>query len=76
MPFHIAIAVFGTLLLLAISPSDARATAPPHIVLIMTDDMGEQKNLASEEPELAARLDKQLGRWLEQTGAPMPARLK
>ena len=38
----------------------------------LSNDIGEQKNLADEKPELAADLDGQLGRWLEETKAQMP----
>lgn len=35
-------------------------------------DIGEQQNLAAEMPEVAARLDRQLGRWLKETSAQLP----
>jgi hypothetical protein len=38
----------------------------------LVDDVGETRNLAAEKPELAAKLDQQLGRWLQETGALMP----
>ena len=38
----------------------------------LSNDIGEQKNFADEKPELAAELDGQLGRWLEETKAQMP----
>jgi hypothetical protein len=33
-------------------------------------------NLANKKPELAAKLDEQLGRWLKDTGAQMPSPIK
>lgn len=39
-------------------------------------DIGEKRDLASSMPQLAARLDAQLGAWLKETGAQMPTRLK
>ena len=39
-------------------------------------DLGETTNLAPRKPELAAELDQQLGRWLGETGAQMPTRMK
>ncbi|MCP4093481.1 MAG: sulfatase [Planctomycetes bacterium] len=38
----------------------------------LVDDIGEQNNLAEEEPERAARMLKTLHEWLEQTDAKMP----
>ncbi len=38
-------------------------------------DPSEQRNLAREKPELAARLDGQLSNWLKTTGAQLPTRL-
>lgn len=41
------------------------------------EDLGEARNLAQEQPELAAELDLLLGAWLTETGARMPkARLR
>ena len=42
----------------------------------LVDDISETTNLAARKPELAAQLDQQLGRWLEETGAQMPTRMK
>jgi arylsulfatase A len=38
-------------------------------------DIGEEKNLASEQPELAGRLRKKLDEWLLETGAKLPVRV-
>ena len=38
----------------------------------LSADIGEQQNLAAAEPELAARLDRELGRWLQETQAQLP----
>ena len=38
----------------------------------LADDLGEKTDLASQLPGLARSLDRQLGRWLEKTGAAMP----
>jgi arylsulfatase A-like enzyme len=38
----------------------------------LSHDLGEQHNLAPQMPELAAKLDKQLGRWLQETTAQLP----
>lgn len=40
----------------------------------LDDDISEKVNLASRMPELAARLNAKLGRWLTETGANMPFR--
>jgi arylsulfatase A-like enzyme len=42
----------------------------------LSGDVGEKQNLAAQKPELAAKLDEQLGRWLKETGAQMPTRVK
>jgi arylsulfatase A-like enzyme len=41
----------------------------------LNTDMGEEKNLASEQPELAGRLRKKLDEWLLETGAKLPVRV-
>ena len=38
----------------------------------LTKDVGEKQNLAAQKPEVAAKLDEQLGRWLKDTAAQMP----
>ncbi|MFK7767940.1 MAG: sulfatase [Mariniblastus sp.] len=38
----------------------------------LTNDIGEQKNLAATSPEIAKRLESQLDEWLNKTGAKMP----
>lgn len=38
----------------------------------LSNDIGEQNNLAGEKPELAAELDGQLRRWLVETKAQLP----
>ncbi len=38
------------------------------------DDLGETNNLAEQKKELAAELDLQLTRWLQETDAPMPTK--
>ena len=38
----------------------------------LVEDLGEKKDLASEQAGLARSMDRQLGRWLEKTGAAMP----
>jgi arylsulfatase A-like enzyme len=42
----------------------------------LATDIGEERNLAAQRPELAAKLDAQLGRWLRETGAQMPTPAK
>ncbi len=42
----------------------------------LSKDVGEKRNLASRMPEMAARLDKQLGRWLEKVDAQLPTPTK
>jgi arylsulfatase A len=42
----------------------------------LANDIGEKQNLAETKPELAAKLDEQLGRWLKETGAQMPSPVK
>jgi arylsulfatase A-like enzyme len=42
----------------------------------LSNDLGETRNLAVEKPEVAAKLDEQLGRWLKETGAQMPGLVK
>jgi arylsulfatase A-like enzyme len=39
----------------------------------LANDIGEKQNLARKKPDLAAKLDAQLGRWLKETGAQMPS---
>ncbi|MDP7205601.1 MAG: sulfatase-like hydrolase/transferase, partial [Pirellulaceae bacterium] len=38
----------------------------------LTEDMSEKQDLSAAQPGLARSLDRQLGRWLEKTGAAMP----
>jgi arylsulfatase A len=38
----------------------------------LAEDLSEKLNLANEKPGLAKRLDAELGKWLKETGAPMP----
>ena len=38
-------------------------------------DIGEQHNLASEQPEVASRLQAKLQRWLKDSGAKLPVRV-
>jgi hypothetical protein len=38
----------------------------------LVEDLGEKTDLASEQAGLARSMDRQLGRWLEKTGAAMP----
>jgi arylsulfatase A-like enzyme len=38
----------------------------------LVEDLGEKKDLASEQAGLARSMNRQLGRWLEKTGAAMP----
>ena len=38
----------------------------------LVEDIGEQRNLAMEKPELAAKLNASLGQWLKDTNAQMP----
>ncbi len=38
----------------------------------LKSDLGETKNLAKRQPEIAARLNRKLGQWLADTGAWMP----
>jgi len=42
----------------------------------LAKDEGESKSLAQEIPDLAAKLDAQLGRWLTETAAQMPTPIK
>jgi arylsulfatase A len=42
----------------------------------LSGDVGEKQNLAPQKPELAAKLDGQLGRWLKDTAAQMPSPVK
>ena len=42
----------------------------------LANDIGEKQNLAARKPELAAKLDQQLGRWLKDTGAQLPTPVK
>lgn len=42
----------------------------------LANDVGEKVNLAEQKPDLAARLDGLLGRWLKETGARMPSPVK
>ncbi len=42
----------------------------------LANDAGEKVNLAEKKPELAAKLDEQLGCWLKETGAQMPTPVK
>lgn len=39
-------------------------------------DIGEKQNLIDKQPDVAARLNDELARWLKETGAQMPARIK
>jgi arylsulfatase A len=39
----------------------------------LANDVGEKRNLAAQKPDLAAKLDEKLGRWLKDTEARMPA---
>ena len=41
----------------------------------LAEDLSEQKDLAKQRPELAARLNKKLGEWLDQNGAQFPTRV-
>jgi arylsulfatase A-like enzyme len=38
----------------------------------LSKDLSEKRNLAQQQPKLAARLNLQLGKWLKETNAPMP----
>ena len=38
----------------------------------LAEDLSEKRNLAKDKPGLAKRLDGELAKWLEETGAPMP----
>ena len=38
----------------------------------LSADLGEARNLAFQQPELAAKLNEELGRWLKSTGAQLP----
>ncbi len=38
----------------------------------LSADIGEEQNLVAAQPELAARLDRELGRWLQETQAQLP----
>jgi arylsulfatase A-like enzyme len=38
----------------------------------LPEDLSEKKNVAKQNPKLAARLNQKLGNWLKATGAPMP----
>ncbi len=42
----------------------------------LANDIGEKRNLAGQKPEVAAKLDEQLGRWLKDTAAQMPTPVK
>jgi arylsulfatase A len=42
----------------------------------LSKDVGEKRNLATLIPKVAARLDEQLGRWLNETAAQMPTTIK
>lgn len=42
----------------------------------LTNDSGEKKNLAADKPDLTAKLDGQLARWLKDTGAQLPTAAK
>ncbi len=42
----------------------------------LSADPGEKNNLAASKPDLAKQLDGQLERWLKQTGAQMPEKIK
>ncbi len=42
----------------------------------LTNDIGEKKNLAADKPDLAAKLDGQLARWLKDTAAQLPTAVK
>jgi arylsulfatase A-like enzyme len=42
----------------------------------LAKDAGEEKNLADQLPEVAAKLDDRLGRWLKDTGAQLPTPVK
>ncbi|HTN77777.1 MAG TPA: sulfatase-like hydrolase/transferase, partial [Pirellulaceae bacterium] len=42
----------------------------------LSQDIGETRNLATQLPELAAKLDGQLGRWLKETAAQLPTPVK
>ena len=41
----------------------------------LSKDLGEERNLASENPELAARLREKLNAWLKRSNAKMPTRV-
>jgi arylsulfatase A len=38
----------------------------------LSKDLSEKRNVAQQQPKLAARLNLQLGKWLKETNAPMP----
>jgi len=42
----------------------------------LATDLSETKNLAAAEPDLAAKLDAALGRWLKDTGAQLPTPIR
>ncbi|MBA4187301.1 MAG: N-acetylgalactosamine-6-sulfatase [Planctomycetaceae bacterium] len=42
----------------------------------LASDLGEKRNLAAEKPEVATKLDDQLGRWLKETRAQLPLPIK
>lgn len=42
----------------------------------LASDIGEKENLAARKPDVAAKLDEQLGRWLKDTAAQVPTPVK
>jgi len=42
----------------------------------LANDISEKRNLAAEKPEVAMKLDEQLGRWLKETRAQLPVPVK
>ena len=42
----------------------------------LSKDLGESRNLSLEKPEVAAKLNEQLGRWLKEAGAQMPTPIR
>ncbi len=42
----------------------------------LENDLSEKRNLAAQMPDMATKLDEQLGRWLKETSAQMPTKVK
>ena len=55
------------------SAPEASADPPVNLVVILADDLGEERDLANRHPEMVVRLREKLRAWKEAVGAQHPS---